>query len=79
MKKASNTLAVKSLTDIAKMAVDGTLEAYLAEHGIPEFKEENSGNERRKFGERAPFDRSNFDYDAYVAEIERQLKADKAV
>lgn len=77
IEKASNTLSVKSLTDIAKMAADGTLEAYLAEHGIPDFKDEKSGRKPRKFGERAPFDRSTFDYDAYIAEIERQLKADK--
>lgn len=75
--KDSNTPAVKSLIDIAKMAVDGTLEAYLAEQGIPDFQDGTSASEPRKFGEREPFDRRNFDYDAYLAEIERQLKTDK--
>jgi hypothetical protein len=75
--KTSNTPALKSLTDIAQMAAEGTLETYLAELGIPDFVEEKSSNEPRKFGERAPFDRSTFDYDAYIAEIERQLKSDK--
>jgi len=77
IRKASNAPVMKSLTDIAKMAADGTLEAYLAELGIPDFEEEKLSNETRKFGERAPFDRSTFDFDAYTAEIERQLKADK--
>jgi hypothetical protein len=60
------------------MVADGTLDAYLTEHGVPDFENGKPNSEPRKFGERVPFDRSNFDYDAYVAEIERQLKADKA-
>jgi hypothetical protein len=77
MQKDSSTSAV-TLADLAQMVADGTLDAYLTEHGVPDFENGKPNSEPRKFGERVPFDRSNFDYDAYVAEIERQLKADKA-
>jgi hypothetical protein len=75
MKKASSTSAV-TLADLAQMAADGTLDAYLTEHGVPDFENGKPSGEPRKFGERKPFDRSTFNYEAYVAEIEEQLKSD---
>ena len=76
MKKASSTSAV-TLADLAQIAADGTLDEYLTKHGVPDFENGKPSGEPRKFGERQPFDRSTFDYDAYNAKIEEQLKPKK--
>jgi hypothetical protein len=75
MPKSSGTSAV-TLNDLAQMAADGTLDDFLTEHGVPDFEDGKPNSEPQRFGERKPFDRSTFDYEAYCAEIEQQLKSE---
>ncbi len=75
MQNDSRTSAV-TMADLTQLAVNGTLDEYLTKHGVPDFEDGKPNSEPQKFGERKPFDRSTFDYEAYCAEIEQQLKSE---
>jgi len=65
---------ISSLAILESLAESGILDALLAAHDVAEFRSEPSPKKPRKFSAIEQFDRSTFDYDAYSAKLEAQLK-----
>jgi hypothetical protein len=68
------TTPIMSLAEIESLAESGKLDVLLAAHDVAEFRPEPSPKKPRKFSAIEQFDRSTFDYDAYSARLEAQLK-----
>lgn len=65
---------ILSLAEIESLAESGKLDVLLAAHDVTKFGPEPSPKWPRKFSAIKQFDRSTFDYDAYSAKLEAQLK-----
>ena len=65
---------IEQLAYIYELTVNGQLDSFLAELGVPEFEDTPESSEPRKFRSRPEFDRSTFDIEAYTLEIEREFK-----
>lgn len=62
------------LVELSELATKGKLEEHLVASGVAEFSEASTPTKRKRFSELKPFNRSEFDYEAYSAQLEQALQ-----